>query len=337
MAASDATAPSPAFLERFRARAGDGGIMPFDRFMDLALYDSALGYYRQNRVRVGRSPGTDFHTASSVGPVFGELVCAAAGTLIARRNARPADFTFVEIGAEPGGGVLAGVAHPFAAAREIRVGEPLDFSGPCVVFSNELFDAQPCRRLVFRQGAWRELGAARRDGRLVEVELASLQSGADRDGLPVLPAPWHENHHLDLPLASAGLARRIAAQPWNGLFLAFDYGKTWPELLEDTPAGTVRAYYRHRQHNDLLARPGEQDLTCHACWDWLADALKSAGFALPAVERQEAFFIRHAADCLAAQTSGEPTAASPRKLALMQLLHPGNLGQKFQVLHAWRE
>ncbi|OAM88711.1 SAM-dependent methyltransferase [Termitidicoccus mucosus] len=337
MSAPDATAPSPAFLERFRARAGDGGVMPFDRFMDLALYDPALGYYRRDRVRVGRAPGTDFHTASSVGPVFGELVCAAAGALIARRRARPADFAFVEIGAEPGSGVLAGVAHPFAAAREIRIGEPLDLSGPCVVFSNELFDAQPCRRLVFRGGAWRELGVALRTGRLVETEMAATQSGADGDGLPVLPVPWHENYRLDLPLAAAGLARRIAAQPWSGLFLAFDYGKTWPELLEDTPAGTARAYYRHRQHNDLLARPGEQDLTCHVCWDWLSGALRSARFAPPVVERQEAFFIHHAADWLAAQASGEPTATSPRKLALMQLLHPGNLGQKFQALHAWRE
>jgi SAM-dependent MidA family methyltransferase len=340
MAASDDTAPNPAFLECFRARAGDGGAMPFDRFMELALYDPALGYYRHDRIRAGRSPGTDFHTASSVGPVFGELVCAAAGTLLARQNARPADFTFVEIGAEPGGGVLAGVAHPFAAARVIRVGEPSGLSGPCVVFSNELFDAQPCRRLVFRGGAWRELGVAPRAGRLVEVELAappSTGADGDGDGLPPLPASWHENYHLDLPLAAAGLARRIAAQPWSGLFLAFDYGKTWPELLEDTPAGTVRAYHRHRQHNDLLARPGAQDLTCHVCWDWLAGALKSAGFAPPVVERQEAFFIHHAADYLAAQTSSEPTAASPRKLALMQLLHPGNLGQKFQALHAWRE
>ena len=34
--------------------------------------------------------------------------------------------------------------------------------------------------------------------------------------------------------------------------------------------------------------------------------------------------------------AAEATRVSPRKLALLQLLHPSHLGQKFQVLHARR-
>ncbi len=96
--------------------------------------------------------------------------------------------------------------------------------------------------------------------------------------------------------------------PRNGgtdFLLAFDYGKTWIELAEATPAGTARAYFRHAQSNDLLARPGEQDLTCHVCWDWLADALARHGFAAPQVESQESFFVHHAADFLATATTAE--------------------------------
>ena len=40
----------------------------------------------------------------------------------------------------------------------------------------------------------------------------------------------------------------------------------WADLIGDRPAGTARAYYRHEATRDLLARPGEQDLTCHVCW-----------------------------------------------------------------------
>ena len=41
---SDASpAPSPAFLSVFREHAGPGGAMSFERFMDLALYDPAVG------------------------------------------------------------------------------------------------------------------------------------------------------------------------------------------------------------------------------------------------------------------------------------------------------
>jgi len=318
--------------------------MTFARFMQLALYDPELGYYRQPRRRIGRAPGTDFFTASS-SPLFGELVAAACASLLVARTADPRDFTFIEIGAEPfgpapdrTGGARAGVKHPFGAAKVIRLGEPLDLNGKCVVFSNELFDAQPFHRFVFRAGVWRELGVALRDGALVEIELPGPNPLAlsSVEGPAQLPDTASEGYHLDVPLAAAALAAKIAGQPWQGLFLACDYGKSWRELTEHAPAGTARAYFRHVQSSDLLARPGEQDLTCHVCWDWLADALARHGFSTPQVDSQEAFFIHHAADFLAATAAAEAGRFSEKKLSLLQLLHPAHLGQKFQVLSAWR-
>ena len=93
-----------------------------------------------------------------------------------------------------------------------------------------------------------------------------------------LPSTAPEGYRIDMPLAAADLAERIAALPWSGLFLAFDYGKSWRELAGDTPAGTVRAYSRHRQSNALLAQPGEQDLTCHVCWDWIGESARRPRF-----------------------------------------------------------
>ena len=307
--------------------------MTFAQFMRLALYDPRLGYYRRDRRRVGYGAGTDFFTASTSGPIFGELVIAACTTLLGGRS--PREFTFVEIGAEPGGGVLASVAHPFGSTRNIGVGEPLALTGNCVVFSNELFDAQPFHRFVFLRGAWRELGVALRDGALVEIELPAATPIPVAMSLP-LPASASEGYVIDAPLAAATLAGQIAAQPWSGLFVACDYGKSWRELTEATPAGTARAYVGHTQSNALLATPGEQDLTCHVCWDWLAEALSRRGFASPAVESQEAFFIRHAGEFIAATSAAEAARFSPKKLSLLQLLHPSHLGQKFQVLRTLR-
>jgi SAM-dependent MidA family methyltransferase len=320
---------SPSFLTVFRAHADANGAMPFARFMELALYDPTVGYYRSGQTRIGYADGTDFFTASTSGPVFGELVAAAGAALVRVHGEGPGAFVFVEIGAEPAAGVLAGVTHPFGAVRTVRVGEPIELSGRCVVFANELFDAQPCRRFVRRAGAWRELGVAGCAGRLVELELGVVTE-------TWLPEQAPEGYCFDAPRAAADLAARIAAQPWSGLFLTFDYGKSWPALAEETPAGTTRAYHRHTQSNDLLAYPGEQDLTCHVCWDWLRDALTRGGFAAPQLESQEAFFVRHAAEYLAAATAAEGARFSPKKLALLQLLHPAHLGQKFQALHAWR-
>jgi SAM-dependent MidA family methyltransferase len=314
---------SPEFLAVFRAETGADGVMPFARFMELALYHPNVGYYRRGQPRVGCAEGTDFFTASSTGPLFGELVSAACVHLLGDRN--PRGYDFVEIGAEPGQSILAGVAHPFRQVRTLRLGDTLEIAGASVVFSNELFDAQPCRRTVRRRDRWHEVGVRLAGDRFVEVELPAFAE-----------SPGPEGYRFDRPEAAARLAGEIAAQPWHGLFVAFDYGKTLAELTDHTAAGTARAYHRHRQSNDLLALPGEQDLTCHVCWDWMSAALTQHGFAPPVLEFQEAFFLRHATRLIAEISEAEASRLSRRKLALLQLIHPTHLGQKFQVLHALR-
>ncbi|MDB6165103.1 MAG: hypothetical protein JWQ83_243, partial [Lacunisphaera sp.] len=261
-------------------------------------------------------------------------VVAAAVKLL--KPGAPADYTFVEIAAEPGAGILRDVRHPFASYEPISYGQPFVFPARSVVFSNELFDAQPITRAVWRDGRWRELGVALTGRTLREVELpeftAELAAWADR-----LPKAAPENYHLDLPLRTVPLLERIVSPAWSGLFLAFDYGKFWPELAEHAPAGTARTYHRHKMGSDLLARPGKQDITCHICWDWLEDGLIRAGFGEPRTDSQESFFMNFSAELLAHITTTETSILSPRKRLLNQLLHPANMGQKFQALHALRK
>jgi SAM-dependent MidA family methyltransferase len=316
------------FLRIFRATAGEGGTLRFDRFMELALYHPQVGYYRQTRDRIGYGVGSDFYTSSTSAPIFGELIAAACSTLLGNRSI--SDYTFVEIGAESGGGVLSGVPHSFQSVQTYRLGDPIKLSGRCVVFSNELFDAQPFRQFVRRNGQWLETAVTLHQDTLVFVELTS-------DSQPPLPNEAHDGYVIDAPIAASQLATQIAAQPWNGLFIACDYGKSWREIAEACPEGTARAYHRHTQSNDLLKNPGAQDLTCHVCWDWLESALSTHGFGDVVVESQESFFVRHSSSVIAATSTAEASRLSQRKLALLQLLHPSHLGQKFQVLHGIRD
>lgn len=311
-----------------RARARGAPALRFDAFMEVALYDPAVGYYRRPGRRIGYGPESDFLTATASAPLFGALAAAACA-----RIAGPAapESEFVEIGAEPARGVLRGVRHAFRSLREVRLGDPLDLRGPLIVFSNELFDAQPFRRFRYRSGRWRELGVSVGTGALGEVELETGEPPPR-----ILPAEAAEGYRIDAPLAAADLARRIGAGPWSGLFVAFDYGKSWEELSRATPDGTARAYRRHVQGNDLLAHPGDQDLTCHVCWDWIARALVDQGFDEPRLESQEAFLTRHAGHAIAQVAADNASRLTREKLSLLQLLHPAHMGQKFQVLWAMR-
>lgn len=329
MGSSQSKPIPPQLLASLRDRADVSGFIRFDDFMELALYHPESGYYTSPRARVGLSDQTDFFTASSLGPVFGELVVAACVHLLGDQD--PAQFKFIEIGAEAGRTVLDDLAHPFASLVPVSVTQSAELSGPCIVFSNELFDAQPCRRFVGRDGQWQELG--------VEIHEDGLREIAQFPSNPPANLPDHapEGYHLDLPLRAAELATSLADQPWHGLFLAFDYGKSWREMVEATPQGTVRAYHQHKQSNDLLSRVGEQDLTCHVCWDWLHDSLKKQGFHVAPIASQEAFLVKNTAQTLARIMQEEASNMSPRKSGLLQILHPSSLGQKFQVLSAARK
>ncbi|MHB8816492.1 MAG: class I SAM-dependent methyltransferase, partial [Steroidobacteraceae bacterium] len=58
-------------LIRERVRAA-GGWIPFEQFMELALYAPGLGYYSAGSVKLG--PGGDFVTAPEVSDLFSRCV-----------------------------------------------------------------------------------------------------------------------------------------------------------------------------------------------------------------------------------------------------------------------
>jgi hypothetical protein len=68
-------------------------------------------------------------------------------------------------------------------------------------------------------------------------------------------------------------------------------------------------------------------------WDRIEPILAEAGFRGVRLERQEAFFVKHAAaEMERIATSGDQEAAG----RLRALTHPAHFGAKFQVLHGVR-
>ena len=330
--AAQACSPSPPpLVALLRAQAGPAGVLSYRDFVAAALYAPNVGYYRNAaRSRVGRVAGTDFYTSSSLrGGIFGRLLRAAAKKII-DPNA-PRDYALMEIGAEPGQGVFGAEAGAFAQILTRRLGDDLTPPPRGVIFANEWLDAQPFHRLVFRRGAWRELGVQVDGTSLSEVEMAELSSAAQTLS-PSLPMDASENYHLDISLDAEKLLAGLAQTAFSGGVIFADYGYDWANLIQERPAGTARAYYQHEISSDLLARPGEQDLTCHVCWDRLEAVLREHGFTDVRVERQEAFFLRYAADEIEKILAENAGQFSPNRQTLMELLHPAHLGAKFQVL-----
>ena len=327
--------PSPACVAYLRSKANSAGVLNYRDFVEAVLYAPELGYYARTDIkRVGLTAGRDFYTASSLGgEIFGRLVRTAAVNLLAPEI--PGDYALVEMAAEPGAGVFGDDAAPFARVETRRLSDSINPPERAVVFANEWLDAQPFHRFVFRRGGWRELGVRIHGESLEDIELPEFSSTALLLS-ENLPPEAPEDYHLDLSLDAEKSLRELIATPWRGCLILSDYGYDWAELIHHRPAGTARAYFHHAVSGDLLAQPGEQDLTCHVCWDRLEAVLTQEGFTNVRVERQEAFFMRHASaeiEGIMAQQAGK---FSPARQTLLELLHPAHLGQKFQVLSARR-
>lgn len=326
--------PESKLLDRIRTRCGAKPISYRD-YIEMALYTEGLGYYTQPTERVGRSARHDFYTAESLGPVFARLVTTAAEDLL---SGEAASHSFVEIAAEPESSLLTHLnRQPFADERVIRLGEAIRIVGATVVFANEWLDALPFHRLIFRQGAWRERGVALdHDGQLREVLLDALTpevaAVAGR-----LPAQIEEGYELDLPLEAETALAKLLAQDWTGLILLFDYGRTWTSLLQDHPSGTARTYKEHVQGCDLLESPGARDITCDICWTPLMAQMEAAGLHSVTLESQESFLVQRAHRTAQAIVSDSAGTFSPERQTLMELIHPANMGQRFQVLWALRQ
>ncbi|MBL4576362.1 MAG: SAM-dependent methyltransferase [Opitutaceae bacterium] len=317
------------FSRLFAEKADKTGCLSFADFMELSLYAPQIGYYVRKKLRVGRQSETDFYTSSSLDTVFPLAITSAATEILSPNE--PAKYTLVEIGAEPNAGLFQENFAPFKGGQTVQLESPLSIPENSVVISNELFDAQPFHRLIQKDGQWREQGVHQIEGSYQWTLLDHISDELE-EILPQLPQNQTEGYTLDLPVRARHLLEKIAQKDWKGLFIAFDYGKSWPELSTECPAGTGRAYHRHQQNNDLLHNPTEQDLTCHICWDWLSDTLLQQGFTSVELFSQEAFFIKKAQKLIASTFTDYPDPLSKPRSQLKQLLHPTLMGQKFQVL-----
>ena len=315
------------------ADACSDGPISYRNYIDIALYHPECGYYTAKAQRVGRKPKADFYTAESLGSVFAELVISGALKLLEQKAAH---VTFVEIAAEPDGGLLQHLPkHPFKDSKTIRLGDALEVEGPVVIFANEWLDALPFHRLCFTDGKWRERGVAIQNNILQEVLLPQLSDAIAAEA-GRLPEKAPEGYQFDWPLDAEKALKQLLQQNWQGLLLLFDYGKPWEELIQNCPSGTARTYLKHKAGTDLLQNAGQADITCDVCWSALEDLCTLSGLKEITLESQVAFFVQRAqtaAEAIVMESAGQ---FSPRRQTLMELIHPAHMGRKFQVLTAKR-
>jgi len=349
---------------RHEIAANDGAI-PFSRFMELALYAPGLGYYSAGARKFGE--GGDFVTAPELGPIFAACIAESVAPVLQQLGA---SAVFLELGG--GSGAFAEVAlkrlleldalpdrylilEPSADLRERQrerlqrslspmlfelvewLNGPLpdDWSG--VLFANEVIDALPTPRFAIRDG---------------EVFEEYVTIDGDRFARTLRPADAflgnavrHVERSLEHPLAEGYRSEVLPQLPYwiqavsggmqRGAMLFVDYGHPRGEFYQpDRTDGTLRAYYRHRMHDEPLLWPGLQDLTASVDFTALAEAGVAAGFDFAGYCSQASFLLGNGMASVfeRIERMHDATEQQRRRNEVKKLTLPSEMGERFQVM-----
>ncbi|HUA24380.1 MAG TPA: SAM-dependent methyltransferase [Steroidobacteraceae bacterium] len=353
--------------------AAAGGWIPFEQYMDLALYAPGLGYYSAGSVKLG--PGGDFVTAPEVSDLFSRCVarqCAqvlAAGGQILEVGAGTGRMAAVileslaELGALPAQYAILEVSADLAERQRQRLEKlprelrervvwldrlperPIDG----VILANEVLDALPCRRFTLRGGVVQELGVAEADQTAAThgtgfVEREAALDAADEELasaiaalLHELPSPLPDGYASEICLRVAPWIAGVAACLSSGLMLMFDYGLPRAHYYHpQRTAGTLRCHFKQRVHDDPYINIGVQDITAWVDFTRVAEAAVACGLDVSGFATQAAFLLAIGIEQFVAESTDTVEHARLAGEA-RRLLLPGEMGEAFKVMALTRK
>ncbi len=330
--------------------------LPFRDFMEVALYDPELGYYSQDNSPVGKAG--DFVTSPLLSPVFSFALSLLVSEFGESNSGRVC--TIVDIGC--GDGSL--IYSLYAACRDpkarywgidrsldrVGAGTEVEFTTDLqkvppgdaqLVICNELFDALPFARLVMRDEHLHELWVTEREGDLDWNEHEA--EGAYDDYFAERGIELRSGQFADVSLEWQAFYADICRFVTRGLIVTFDYGYPEHQLFSSRMRrfGTAAAYTGHQVSRDLLANPGQQDLTAHINFTDLQRTGERNGFSTLFFDRQAKFLLALGAtehellkplSEIDMASTEEALALRERREEARRLVLPDGIGEDIRVL-----
>jgi SAM-dependent MidA family methyltransferase len=343
--------------------AAGGGYLSFEKFMEFALHAPGLGYYSGGARKLG--PDGDFITAPEVSALFGACVavqCAevceriaapvlleiGAGTgrlaldLLTRLEslgALPSNYWILDTSADlrDRQRMLLGQHAPHLIDRVRWLDAPPEHEFEGVIIANEVLDALPVARFLWRARGVQELGVGAEGGTLAwAARAAGPALTAVCQELERVAGGWDDGYASEYCPRLKPWSRAVTEKLKAGAVLWFDYGLPRAQYyLPERHEGTLLCHYRHRLHDDALAHPGLQDITAWVDFTSLAEASGDLGFELAGFTTQAHFLAATGIDAQMRHLAAGDDAAFARLASeARQLMLPGEMGERFKVM-AW--
>lgn len=337
--------------------AGNGGWLPFARYMQLALYAPGLGYYSAGSTKLGEAG--DFVTAPEISALFARCLArqvaqvletgvrdviefgAGSGALAAgllneleRLGSPPQRYLILEVSGELQARQRAHIARaaPRFAGRVEWI-DALPERACAVLVANEVLDAMPAHVIRSHGGAIEELGVVTTgpDSRAFERAWRSA-SGPVLEAARALELP--DGYETEINLAARAFVTSVARTLERGVLLLIDYGFPAREYYHPQRSrGTLMCHYRHHAHDDPLVLAGLQDITTHVDFTALASAGVESGLDVLGFATQAQFLINTGIiDLLAETPARDARAYAPLAAQVQRLTSPAEMGELFKVL-----
>ncbi|MBO68454.1 MAG: SAM-dependent methyltransferase [Acidiferrobacteraceae bacterium] len=331
------------------------GMLPFETYMNLVLYEPELGYYVTGTQKFNEFG--DFTTAPELGSIFGRCLARQAAEVLRKLGGG----SILEVG--PGTGALASAmleeletldvmpeqyafleispelkdrqqqylsnrsGHHFSRYKWLET-LPTDWTG--LVLANEVVDAFPVS--LFRAKPQHATVAYVYDkGGVLGLCWSDKARSARGDSIVEIH-DLPEGYISEYSDRAQAWAATISSMLSSGLMLIIDYGYSAREYYHpDRINGTLMCHYQHRAHTNPLWYPGIQDITTHVDFSAFAAAGLEAGCELAGFSTQEAFLLSLGITDFAEHLK-EPYQLATTSHEIRQLILPSAMGQTFKVL-----
>jgi len=309
-----------------------GGRISFERFMELALYHPALGYYACSP---GIGSAGDFFTSVSVGSLYGRILARQFRKYRASMGT-PHDFQVVELGGHRGQ-LRADVLTEAPELPYIMVeagGTVPDGITGCIV-SNELLDAFPVHRVRVVEGRWQELYVTETSsgGQSFTEVAGDLSTPRLAERLEGLPVSLMEGYTTEINLRATDWITDMARRLQRGYLITVDYGYERGEFYAPhRREGTLLCHFKHTANRDPFVRIGHQDITAHVDFTSVMEAGRKAGLETILFCDQSRFLLEAGRELVEELVALEAGKWSPERNQLHQLIHPTLMGRTFKVL-----
>jgi len=344
----------------------NNGSIGFEQYMQMALYEPALGYYSAGSSKFGEQG--DFITAPELSSIFSRCLAKQCQQVLSEISSG----CILELG--PGTGVMAidilrelernnvlpSIYYMLEPSADLRQRQQQRVKNEIphleeriiwlehlpekmiegVILANEVIDAMPVKRIVFDHEI-EEYAVTCESESSGQTRFQWVNKKFDQKSMNIvqelldtlketLPTPYTTEINFYL-------------KPWlnslndildKGLILISDYGYPRQEFFHpQRHAGTLICHYRHHAHDDPFLYPGLQDITASVDFTAVAEAAVDIGLHVSGFTTQAHFLIACGLDEIVSDhDSDDVTKKVEITHQVSRLTMPGEMGEKFKFI-----